>query len=196
MLITFALASQLMIPHGWASLHSDLSPNRMIAQVSQDPPLPESVDAKSVLTDAELDQRFPELPDDPGEVGKETLAGIDADGDGVRDDVQRYIFRVYAEDDLKRKAMLQFAKNYQERLAIAHQRDPELSREKALLVTNDELCAVAIFGDFEDYFYERKLFELVLVNTRDWVEASLLASQNVGGQSFSPDRPSQDLCRF
>jgi hypothetical protein len=31
------------------------------------------------------------LPPDPGEAGKETLAGIDSDSDGVRDDLQRYI---------------------------------------------------------------------------------------------------------
>ena len=31
------------------------------------------------------------LPPDPGEAGKQTLAGIDSDGDGVRDDIQRYL---------------------------------------------------------------------------------------------------------
>lgn len=31
------------------------------------------------------------LPPDPGELGKLTLEGIDSDGDGVRDDVQRWI---------------------------------------------------------------------------------------------------------
>lgn len=31
------------------------------------------------------------LPPDPGEAGKQTVAGIDSDGDGVRDDVQRYV---------------------------------------------------------------------------------------------------------
>ena len=31
------------------------------------------------------------LPPDPGEAGKATLAGIDSDGDGVRDDLQRYL---------------------------------------------------------------------------------------------------------
>jgi hypothetical protein len=196
MLITFALASQLMYSPAIISPRSDQTLEGLIAQGSQDLALPSFVDAKSVLTDAELDQHFPELPDDPGEIGKETLAGIDTDGDGVRDDVQRYIFRVYAEDDLKRKAMLQFANSYQEMLNVAHQRDPELSREKSLLVGNDDSCATTIFGDFDEYFYEVKMLELVILNTRDRVEADLLANQNVGGQSFSPDRPSQDLCRF
>jgi len=32
-----------------------------------------------------------QLPPDPGDAGTATLQGIDADGDGVRDDIQRYI---------------------------------------------------------------------------------------------------------
>jgi hypothetical protein len=35
------------------------------------------------------------LPPDPGEAGKVTLAGIDSDNDGVRDDIQRYIALTY-----------------------------------------------------------------------------------------------------
>ncbi|MCF6156788.1 MAG: hypothetical protein E3K36_16465 [Candidatus Brocadia sp.] len=34
------------------------------------------------------------LPPDPGKAGKETLLGIDTDGDGVRDDIQRRIMKV------------------------------------------------------------------------------------------------------
>jgi hypothetical protein len=34
---------------------------------------------------------FP-LPPDPGAAGKETIEGIDSDGDGVRDDIQRWIY--------------------------------------------------------------------------------------------------------
>jgi hypothetical protein len=35
------------------------------------------------------------LPPDPGEAGKQTLEGIDSDGDGVRDDVERWIALSY-----------------------------------------------------------------------------------------------------
>jgi len=38
------------------------------------------------------------LPPDPGKAGKETLLGIDADKDGVRDDIQRYIYFTYPDD--------------------------------------------------------------------------------------------------
>ena len=36
-------------------------------------------------------ERLANLPPDPGREGEKTLGGIDSDGDGVRDDVQRYI---------------------------------------------------------------------------------------------------------
>ncbi|NJK63230.1 MAG: hypothetical protein HC921_11610 [Synechococcaceae cyanobacterium SM2_3_1] len=136
------------------------------------------------------------MPDDPGETGKETLAGIDADGDGVRDDVQRYIFRVYVDDDLKRKAMLQFAKSMLEEIMVANQRDPELSREKFILNSNDQLCAISIFDDIDEYFYEAKNLEVSIFNTRERIEADLLAGRNISGQFFSFESPGTELCRF
>ncbi|MEN9224177.1 MAG: hypothetical protein Q6L60_02440 [Thermostichus sp. HHBFW_bins_43] len=61
----------------------------------------------------ELERLFPNLPPDPGEEGKRTLEGIDADGDGVRDDVQRWIYRRYPNEERKRKGMLRYAKALQ-----------------------------------------------------------------------------------
>lgn len=39
------------------------------------------------------------LPPDPGSEGKSTIAGIDADGDCVRDDIERYIARLLPSGD-------------------------------------------------------------------------------------------------
>jgi len=50
-----------------------------------------------------------ELPPDPGEAGKATLEGIDSDGDGLRDDIQRYIVLTYPDSQKTRTAMRQFA---------------------------------------------------------------------------------------
>lgn len=48
------------------------------------------------------------LPPDPGEAGKTTLEGIDADGDGIRDDIQRYIALTYPDSAKTRAALRQF----------------------------------------------------------------------------------------
>lgn len=47
------------------------------------------------------------LPPDPGEAGKATVTGVDSDGDGVRDDLQRYIVFTHPESESTRQAMRQ-----------------------------------------------------------------------------------------
>jgi hypothetical protein len=49
------------------------------------------------------------LPPDPGEAGKATLAGIDSDNDGVRDDIQRYIALTYPSSEKTRAGLTQLA---------------------------------------------------------------------------------------
>ena len=49
------------------------------------------------------------LPPDPGEAGRQTLAGIDFDGNGVRDDIQRYIAATYPDSTKQRTALTQNA---------------------------------------------------------------------------------------
>ena len=53
------------------------------------------------------------LPPDPGEEGKKTLLGIDTDGDGVRDDIQRYIYFTYPDDKKLRLGLTFYAKEFQ-----------------------------------------------------------------------------------
>jgi len=53
------------------------------------------------------------LPPDPGEAGKVTLAGIDLDNDGVRDDVQRWIVMTYPNSQKTRAGLRQLAQDYQ-----------------------------------------------------------------------------------
>ena len=52
------------------------------------------------------------LPPDPGPAGSTTIAGIDSDGDGVRDDVQRYIALNYTNSVKTQAALTQLTKAY------------------------------------------------------------------------------------
>jgi hypothetical protein len=52
------------------------------------------------------------LPPDPGPAGMTTLAGVDSDGDGVRDEVERYIALSYATSAKMQAALTQVAKGY------------------------------------------------------------------------------------
>jgi len=45
------------------------------------------------------------LPPDPGDAGRATLAGVDANGNGVRDDLERYIARHFGHDSRVQRAV-------------------------------------------------------------------------------------------
>jgi hypothetical protein len=61
------------------------------------------------------------LPPDPGEAGKATLEGIDANKNGVRDDVEIAIYNYAPRPDQERyrAAIMQYAKNKQERINVS-----------------------------------------------------------------------------
>jgi len=57
-----------------------------------------------------IPQHLANLPPDPGEAGKATIDGIDADKDGVRDDVQRFIYETWPESERARRVLYEIAK--------------------------------------------------------------------------------------
>jgi len=58
-------------------------------------------------------------PTDPGAAGRKTLQGIDSDGDGIRDDLERWIRYRFPNSPRKQAALSQFAKAYQRSLIEA-----------------------------------------------------------------------------
>lgn len=160
-------------------------------------PIPSpSGSAPTPVAEDDLDVVFPDLPPDPGEAGKKTVAGIDADGDGVRDDVQRYIYRTYSQDELKRKAMLQYAKAQQERLRNVLNR--EISIEKSNKFLRAAECVVAVFGDVRSTFGPLDILDAVIVNTKARVKADIQASVNYSGQIYTllPYGQEFEACEF
>ena len=65
----------------------------------------------------------PGFPPDPGEAGKKTLEGIDTDGDGVRDDLQRWIYARYPNDAKKQSALKQLVRHYHRSLFLEHSKE-------------------------------------------------------------------------
>lgn len=84
-------------------------------------------------------QEIPGLPPDPGKAGKATLEGIDSDGDGVRDDIQRYIALKYPDEPLIRAALYQYARANQATLLSS-------SREESLILEDAVDLAVECLG--------------------------------------------------
>lgn len=67
------------------------------------------------------------LPPDPGEAGEATLVGIDSDGDGVRDDVQRKLSFEFPDSELRLHDNLNEAKELQQVFSVY--KDKQLSRD-------------------------------------------------------------------
>ena len=62
----------------------------------------------------DVDKHFnhfpPGFPPDPGEEGKKTIQGIDSDRDGVRDDVQMWIYAFVPNEPKRQMALRQMAR--------------------------------------------------------------------------------------
>ena len=132
------------------------------------------------------------LPPDPGEGGKQTLAGIDSDKDGVRDDVQRWIVMSYpsSADELLRKALGDFAVSMQAMIINSNASQSVLS-DIAKQRTKTQYCINYIqdtklndskLAASETYDLIKALKATVL-NTRERSKAFLIADSKQSGSS-------------
>jgi hypothetical protein len=85
------------------------------------------------------------LPPDPGEAGNQTLLGIDSDTDGVRDDIQRYIYFTYPNEEKVKLALTEVAKQYQTLLLQAD--DPDAVFNNATKMARHGECLDFIKGE-------------------------------------------------
>ena len=117
-----------------------------------------------------------ELPSDPGEEGKKTLLGIDSDGDGVRDDIQRYIMQTYPEQKRLQKALFEYTKQFQKILQVADNK--EASRQAVDVKRARSQCLSSIVQD--GYKYLRKLIPVIL-NTVERNKRYILFNKQLAG---------------
>jgi hypothetical protein len=124
------------------------------------------------------------LPPDPGEAGKQTLLGIDNDGDGVRDDVQRYIYLTYPNDLKVQAALIQFANEYQGLLPQAGDRDAAYNHAVKLSKNLDCLGGIKDEEgkDAVDTIKISAALRAVILNTKERSLAYIKFSDNLGGQ--------------
>jgi hypothetical protein len=114
------------------------------------PDIPDSID--------EFRKYFP-IPDDPGDKGNESLEGVDENGNGVRDDVERFILEKLPENKALVQAAFDKAVVLQD-IAITKFGDLEKEeREKTALelakeLGNKDACLDAV--DFKLYGYSYK----------------------------------------
>ena len=134
------------------------------------------------------------LPPDPGEEGKLTLLGIDSDGDGVRDDIQRYIYFTYPDDEKLRLGLTYYAKEFQEVLADAD--DREAAYNHAIKMARHGECLFYIKG--RDSTNIRRAIRAEILNTRERSIAYITYSDNLGSRVIrkTPINEWKDSCSF
>ncbi len=134
------------------------------------------------------------LPPDPGEEGKKTLLGIDADGDGVCDDIQRYIYFTYSEDRKLRLGLTHYAMEFHGVLKDAN--DREACYEHANKMARHGECLWYLKGRDSFDIIDQLLAEIL--NTRERSIAYITYSDNLGGRVISgaPLKEWKGSCSF
>jgi hypothetical protein len=82
------------------------------------------------------------LPPHPGRSGEDTLAGVDADGDGVRDDVQRFIVENYGYSERGVRALNNLARSYQVEILTADSASREQVHNLSEQISKDASCLI------------------------------------------------------
>ncbi len=149
-----------------------------------------------VTTDSSGTSGNNSLPPDPGEAGKATLAGIDSDDDGVRDDVQRYIALTYPDSEKTRAALTQYTVNVQGALIDAD--DKEKSMQHAEESGRVSACLLYVFGSVDAKRAARLDLKSVILNTDERNYAYFTYDDQLGGEVFRsvPYNERASSCEF
>jgi len=134
------------------------------------------------------------LPQDPGEAGRETVLGIDSDSDGVRDDIQRYLYFTYPENEKIRMALTQIAMEWQGLLSQAS--DPDAAFNHATKMARHGECLFYIQG--EASLDADAALQAEILNTRERSIAYINYSNTLGGAIITgaPVKKWKDSCNF
>ena len=106
------------------------------------------------------------IPPDPGPANDLTIAGIDSDSDGVRDDVERWIAYSQPSSARRRAALIQFATGFGNALTSSTSRVDAVATSRSLGNALACLQASAAGQDPDVWYYGAKEIEAQYFNTR------------------------------
>ena len=126
------------------------------------------------------------VPPDPGKAGKETIAGIDANANDVRDDVERFIVFSYPdltpEHENTRNALFQYAEAAGEGLMVAE--DKEAARETSAELQHSLDCLRFVIEDLEHVSEAQALVQAHVLNTVERTRANSRFNSQLSGKVF------------
>lgn len=130
------------------------------------------------------------IPPDPGEEGKATVAGIDTDRDGIRDDVQRFIVFSEPGSTSMRAAMSQFAASLQTTiLQPANNLDGIRTVIRAQRCLHSRLAPGSVAERLAT-------LQAVVLNTQARLDAWIQANAAFSGHTLESDTAASDSCNM
>lgn len=130
-----------------------------------------------------------QVPMPDPKLNDKTVAGIDSDGDGVRDDIQRWIDEAYTSRPKVKMAAKQFATGVQLNITSVNNKAQSIASLKKTLV--DLHCLKYIAGIEQGINIHDELMAKFL-NTKDRRNAEIQANANFKGQHWSIPRKEED----
>jgi len=137
---------------------------------------------------------LPGLPPDPGPAGQATLLGVDADGDGIRDDVARYIVSTYGDKPNAVNALNAVARTYQKMLQVPPN-DAAAARAINDVAWRQRSCLVYLFNVDQGHMMAADVFAEHF-NTVDRYRAWSNQDYLLAGEVFDSPRDRSQTCDF
>jgi hypothetical protein len=137
-----------------------------------------------------------QLPPDPGPAGDATLEGVDVNNNGIRDDIERWIYLTYQDSEKMRRALIQEYYPMQNMIIHGHQQDRDAVYNDMDAMQRSSECLYYIHP--ENPHIISKELEALIVNTDERFYAYMEASRMLGGGTFSgvPMSKWKSSCNF
>ena len=124
-----------------------------------------------------------QLPPDPGPAGEATLEGVDVNGNGIRDDIERWIYLTYPDSETLRRALIQEYYPMQNMIIHGHQQDRDSVYNDMDAMQRSSECLFYVHPDNPHKISE--VLESLIINTDDRFYGYMEASRMLGGGTFS-----------
>lgn len=137
-----------------------------------------------------------QLPPDPGPAGDATLEGVDVNGNGIRDDIERWIYLTYPHSEKLRRALIQEYFPMQNMIIHGHQQNRDAVYDDMYAMQRSSECLFYVHPDKPHKISEE--LEALIVNTDERVYGYLEASRLLGGGTFQgvPMSKWKNSCTF
>ena len=147
----------------------------------------------SAILDVDRNFNFPKnFPPDPGAEGRKTIQGIDSDHDGVRDDVQRWIYAFAPNEPKKQMALRQKARYFQDSLQDDYNLD--VRKKNDVLLDRAIDCFYQSFDDqmhgyMEDLYLKAKILNTYARTVRYWENDNKVTTEEMSRERPKYEQP-------